>query len=46
MYSLYLEWNDHLAQYYFNEEMAGREVLLYANEQIINSWLQSQGVCP
>ena len=32
----YLEWNDRLAKYFFNEEMAGREVLLYSNRQIIN----------
>ena len=33
----YMEWNERLAHHYFNEEMAGREVLLYANKQIINS---------
>lgn len=33
----YLNWNDRLAQYYFNEEMAGREVLLYATREIIMS---------
>ena len=37
MSSNYLDWNNRLAQYYFNEEMAGREVLLYANRKIINS---------
>ena len=33
----YLEWNNRLAKYFFNEEMAGREVLLYINEEIINN---------
>ncbi len=33
----YLEWNNRLAQYYFNEEMAGREVLLYTNKEVITS---------
>jgi len=33
----YFDWNTRLARYYFNEEMAGREVLLYANREIIES---------
>jgi hypothetical protein len=33
----YLAWNDQIAKHFFNEEMAGREVLLYANKQIINT---------
>lgn len=32
----YLDWNNRLAQKFFNEEMAGREVLLYATKEIIN----------
>lgn len=32
----YLEWNYHLAKYYFNEEMAGREVILFADESTID----------
>lgn len=31
----YLEWNYHLAKYYFNQEMAGREVVLFADKSII-----------
>ena len=31
----YEEWNLVLNQHFFNEEMAGREVLLYANEALI-----------
>jgi hypothetical protein len=31
----YLEWNDLIARHFFNEEMAGREVLLYVNEDLI-----------
>jgi len=30
------EWNKLIAQYFFNEEMSGREVLLYVNEKLIN----------
>lgn len=33
----YFDWNNRLAKFYFNEEMAGREVLLYVNRQIIRS---------
>ncbi len=32
----YLEWNNLIARKFFNEEMAGREVLIYVNEDIIN----------
>ena len=32
----YLEWNDLIARKFFNENMAGREVLLYVNEDTIN----------
>jgi len=31
----YLAWNDLLAKHYFDSSMAGREVLLYVNEEII-----------
>ncbi len=31
----YLEWNKLIAKHFFNEEMSGREVLLYANEKLI-----------
>lgn len=31
----YEEWNLTLGQHFFNEEMAGRQVLLYANEDLI-----------
>ncbi|HHT9159009.1 MAG TPA: hypothetical protein ACFYEH_04020 [Candidatus Brocadiaceae bacterium] len=33
----YLEWNNRLAKYFFNEEMAGREVLLYVDKKTINT---------
>jgi len=32
----YMEWNDLIARKFFNENMAGREVLLYVNEDTIN----------
>jgi hypothetical protein len=32
----YITWNDLIARKFFNEEMAGREVLLYVNEDTIN----------
>jgi hypothetical protein len=32
----YLEWNELIARKFFNEEMAGREVLIYVNEETIN----------
>lgn len=33
----YSEWNDLIARYYFNEKMAGREVVLFANSDLIES---------
>lgn len=33
----YLEWNNRLAKYFFNEEMAGREVLLFVDRKLINT---------
>jgi len=32
----YIKWNDLIARKFFNENMAGREVLLYVNEDTIN----------
>lgn len=33
----YLDWNDLLVKHFFNESMAGREVLLYVNDDVIDS---------
>ena len=33
--SNYLDWNDRLAAHFFNAEMAGRSVYLYANNELI-----------
>ena len=35
----YKEWNDHLINYFFNDEMGGKEVILYADENLINEIL-------
>lgn len=32
----YIEWNDLLAEYFFNEKMASREVILFADVDLIN----------
>ena len=32
----YIKWNDLIARKFFNENMAGREVLLYVNENTVN----------
>jgi hypothetical protein len=32
----YIEWNDIITSKFFNQEMAGREVLIYVNEETIN----------
>lgn len=32
----YLKWNELIANYFFNEEMAGKEVLLFTDETLIN----------
>ncbi len=40
----YLTWNDLIAKYFFNEEMAGREVLLYINEELIKTLGSDYGV--
>ncbi len=39
----YEAWNDGLAAYFFNEEMAGREVLLYVTGELIESIGASDG---
>jgi len=31
----YLEWNDLIARHFFNEENAGKEILLYVNDEIL-----------
>ena len=33
----YLKWNDLLVNFFFNSSMSGREVLLYVNEDVINT---------
>ncbi|MGD0784317.1 MAG: hypothetical protein ABR969_00685 [Sedimentisphaerales bacterium] len=40
----YLEWNDLIAKHFFNEEKAGREVLLYVNEQLLETLGSEQKV--
>ena len=40
----YQEWNDLIAKHFFDESKAGREVLLYVNEQLINELGASKGV--
>jgi hypothetical protein len=32
----YINWNELIANYFFNEEMAGKEVLLFVDEALIN----------
>ncbi|MEA3343213.1 MAG: hypothetical protein U9Q92_03535, partial [archaeon] len=39
----YLEWNNLLAKYFFNEEKSGKEVLLYVNEDLINELGKPRG---
>lgn len=39
----YLDWNNKLAKHFFNEEMAGKEVLLYANRELIKTVGEGQG---
>jgi len=41
----YLEWNDLIAKYFFNEEKAGREVLLYINEHLLENLGSDQKAC-
>ena len=33
----YIEWNNVIVKYFFNETKAGKEVLLYVNDEVINS---------
>ena len=33
----YIEWNNLIAEIFFNESRAGKEVLLYINDEVINS---------
>ncbi len=33
----YLEWNDLLIQKYFNDDMAGKEVIIFADREVIDS---------
>lgn len=39
----YLKWNDLIAEYFFNEENAGKEVLLYVNDEILKEIGQKNG---
>lgn len=41
----YLQWNDLIARKFFNGDMAGREVLIYVNEETINQLGDEQGAC-
>lgn len=38
----YLQWNDCIAKHFFNEEMAGREVLLFVTESLVQKLGQGQ----
>ena len=40
----YIEWNNVVAKYFFNETKAGKEVLLYVNDEVINSLGEPFGV--
>jgi hypothetical protein len=40
----YLAWNDLIAKHFFNEERAGREVLLYVNEHLLETLGSEQSV--
>ena len=39
----YIEWNDAISKYFFNEEMAGREVILCVNEELIENIGKNSG---
>ena len=39
----YIQWNDLIARYFFNEGMAGKEVILFANIDLINEIGRSYG---
>lgn len=32
----YLDWNNHISQYFFNEDKAGKDVILFCNKEIIS----------
>ena len=40
----YLQWNDILVEYFFNEEKAYKDVILYVNKEVIEKVGQEQGV--
>ena len=40
----YLEWNRIISRHFFNEEMAGREVILYVDSSLLNKLGESYGV--
>lgn len=40
----YLEWNNLIAKHFFNEEKAGKEVLLYVNDEILKEIGRGAGV--
>lgn len=40
----YLGWNNLIAKYFFNESKAGREVLLYVNDEVVDSIGEPYGV--
>ena len=40
----YLTWNNLIAKHFFNEEKAGREVLLYVNERLLEMLGSEQNV--
>jgi hypothetical protein len=39
----YLDWNNLLVKHYFDSSMAGREVLLYANDEVIGQFGEPYG---
>jgi len=39
----YLEWNDSIARHFFNEENAGKEILLYVNDEILTEIGRANG---
>ena len=40
----YLAWNDLISKHFFNEENAGREILLYVNEELLETLGSEQSV--
>lgn len=41
----YLEWNDVLIKYYFNEDTAGKEVIIFADKEKIDNIAEQHGEC-